>query len=429
RAARAGGRPRHHHRRLRLGLRGRPAVRRPADRARLHRRPGARCRAAAAARPAPHGLLGPGHERGRRHAARPREGRRADRRRRHPQQHGRVPRQGPGRDGVDLPRPDEGGRPARRRQGREQALPQLGSHARPRVDDPGGRLHAGRGAHALGARPAGPPRLLALANLRLMVNFRFHIVSLTAVLLALGIGLVLGTTFLDEATVKGLERQLEGLEHDLDAAQARNDAQQERLGRFEDEAEQLQEQLGERLYDGQLLGQPVLVVSTQGVAQDWVDRVLTALTQAEADVLGVWWLSDRLTLDDDGEVADLAGALELTTTDNGRLHRSLATQLADVLYGAVDSPPEEQVAGDAAPAEPALLARLREAGFVLYQLPEGEDGDVVRLPSSRLQVVVVDGPEAAVPAGDLLVPVLTELTADGPMPVVVTQPSLPSGDD
>ncbi|HEX6417978.1 MAG TPA: copper transporter [Acidimicrobiales bacterium] len=262
-----------------------------------------------------------------------------------------------------------------------------------------------------------------------MINFRFHIVSLTAVLLALGIGLVLGTTFLDEATVKGLERQLQGLEHDLDAAQSRNEAQQRRLGQYEDEAEQLHEQLGERLYGGQLVGQPVLVVSTQGVAQDWVDRVSTALDQAEADVLGVWWLSDRLTLDDDNEIEDLAGALELTTSDNGRLHRSLAVQLADVLYGAVDSPPEEQVAAEDAPAEPALLARLREAGFLRYQLPEGEDSDVVRLPSSRLRVVVIDGPEAAVPAGDLLVPVLTELTADGPMPVVATQPSLPSGDE
>src|SRR5690606_34006841 len=362
RAARAGGRPRHHHRRLRLGLRGRPAVRRPADRARLHRRPGARCRAAAAARPAPHGLLGPGHERGRRHAARPREGRRADRRRRHPQQHGRVPRQGPGRDGVDLPRPDEGGRPARRRQGREQALPQLGSHARPRVDDPGGRLHAGRGAHALGARPAGPPRLLALAHLRLMVNFRLHIVSLTAVLLALGIGLVLGTTFLDEATIDGLESQLDGLERDLDAAEEQNRRQQERLDMFEREREQLAEQLGDRLYDGLLEGDPVLVVATRGVDERWVDEVLRMLGQADAQVVGVWWLTDRLVLDDDDEVGDLAAALELSTDDADRLRRNLAVQLADVLYGASEAPdavapPPADVPGQTAPAEPPLLAR------------------------------------------------------------------------
>ncbi|MDD9371626.1 MAG: copper transporter, partial [Acidimicrobiales bacterium] len=89
-----------------------------------------------------------------------------------------------------------------------------------------------------------------------MINFRFHIVSLTAVLLALGIGLVLGTTFLDDATINGLKSQLDGLEHDLDNAEARTDAQQTQLGAFEDEAEQLDEQLGERLYAGQLDADP-----------------------------------------------------------------------------------------------------------------------------------------------------------------------------
>ena len=47
-------------------------------------------------------------------------------------------------------------------------------------------LHAARGAHAVRARPAVAPRLLALAHLRLMINFRYHIVSLIAVFLALG---------------------------------------------------------------------------------------------------------------------------------------------------------------------------------------------------------------------------------------------------
>jgi hypothetical protein len=265
-----------------------------------------------------------------------------------------------------------------------------------------------------------------------MINFRFHIVSLTAVLLALGIGLVLGTTFLDEATVKGLERQLDGLERDLDNAQSRNEVQQQRIGAFEDEAEQLAEQLGERLFAGELASEPVLVVASQGIDQEWTDRVVDALTQADADVLGVWWLSDRLVLDDESEVGDLSAALELTTTDAERLHRNLAVQLADVLFGAADPPAADQSEGtvpDNGPAEPALLARLREAGFVQYQLPEGDDGDVVRLPASGLRVVVVDAPDAAVPAGDLVIPVLRELTADGSMPVVATQPSIPAGDD
>jgi len=255
-----------------------------------------------------------------------------------------------------------------------------------------------------------------------MINFRFHIVSLTAVLLALGVGLVLGTTFLDDATVNQLRSQLVGLEADLDRAQARNDELSARLDTFEDEAAQLDEQLGERLYGGQLDGDPVLVVSTRGVDGEWTDAVLTALGQADADVVGVWWLTDRLALDDESEVADLSTALELSTDDVDRLRRSLALQLADVLFAAVDAP------GGGTPdlgasAEPALLARLREAGFVDYDLPDGADGDVVALPTAGLRVVVVDGPGASLAPGDVVLPVLTDLSTGGPVPVVATQPT------
>src|SRR5690606_16545947 len=111
--------------------------------------------------------------------------------------------------------------------------------------------------------------------------------------------------------------------------------------------------------------------------------------------------------------------------------RNLAMQLGDVLFGAAEPATEEEVTGvvPTAPAEPALLARLRESAFVEYQLPEGADGDVVRLPSSDLRIVVVDGPDASVAVGDVLVPVLRELTSDGPMPVVAVQPTVLAGDD
>jgi hypothetical protein len=148
--------------------------------------------------------------------------------------------------------------------------------------------------------------------------------------------------------------------------------------------------------------------------------------------MGTWWLTDRLLLDDDDEVAQLADALDLSTDDSGRLRNSLAMQLADVLYGAIDLPAGSGSAAgavgadqdqQAAPAEPDLLARLREAEFVEYDVPSG-DGDVVRLPDSGLRIVMVSGPEASVSPGDALMPVLTDLTSDDqPAPVVAVEPS------
>ncbi|HEX2564750.1 MAG TPA: copper transporter, partial [Acidimicrobiales bacterium] len=180
--------------------------------------------------------------------------------------------------------------------------------------------------------------------------------------------------------------------------------------------------------------QPVLVVAPRGIDEGLVERVTTALDQADADVMGTWWLTDRLLLDDDDEVAQLAEALGLTTDDAGRLRNNLATQLADVLYGAIDLPATSDAAGagaavgtgqarPAAPAEPELLARLREAEFIDYDVPDGE-GDVVRLPASGLRIVVVSGPDASVPLGDALMPVLSDLTSDEqPAPVVAVEPS------
>ena len=84
-----------------------------------------------------------------------------------------------------------------------------------------------------------------------MINFRYHLVSLTAVFLALGVGLLLGTTFLDDALENQLRSDLEELEHDLDRAGERNSELRQQLDAFEEEAGGLDEQLGARLFDGE----------------------------------------------------------------------------------------------------------------------------------------------------------------------------------
>ncbi|HYH28079.1 MAG TPA: copper transporter, partial [Actinomycetota bacterium] len=60
-----------------------------------------------------------------------------------------------------------------------------------------------------------------------MISFRFHLVSLVAVFLALGLGILAGTTVLDRQIVSQLERQTdrlsrtaEGLREDVRALQA-----------------------------------------------------------------------------------------------------------------------------------------------------------------------------------------------------------------
>jgi hypothetical protein len=278
-----------------------------------------------------------------------------------------------------------------------------------------------------------------------MINFRFHIVSLTAVFLAFAVGLVLGTTFLDDATARLLERQVDNLDADLRTARDNNADLQEQLDRLDQEGQALDEQLGTRILPGELAAVPVLVVAPQGVDQDLVDRVMTDLGYADADVRGVWWLTERLRLEDESEVEDLASALEVATDDVDRLRRNLSSELANALFLAMEAG-EGEGGLDAGATDPALnggpvgdpgqidpgpddeplrVARLHERGFIDYQLPEGyqppegADEETVLLPVSGLRIVVVDGSGSEVPEGEVLAPTLNDLVSDGPAPVVV----------
>jgi biopolymer transport protein ExbD len=269
-----------------------------------------------------------------------------------------------------------------------------------------------------------------------MINFRFHIVSLTAVLLALGIGLMLGTTFLDQATVDALRDRQKALEADVRRANQRNSDQAAVIDADEAEAEAFNEQISERLFDGMLTDQPVLVVATRGVDQGTVDRVMQAVGAADARLVGTWWLTEHVRLEDDGDVADMGDALQLSTNDRDRLQASLASQLADVLGAATDAPSEPGPGGNQGQlgtaedgGEPAVLSRLVDTGFVEYQMPEDSDQDVVSLPAAGLRVVVVSGPDASVPPGDLMVPVLIDLTERGPVPAVAVEPSIVVDED
>src|SRR5213593_2003037 len=53
-----------------------------------------------------------------------------------------------------------------------------------------------------------------------MINLRYHIVSLTAVFLALGLGILAGTTVIDQQVVKGLRTNTSALRNDLNGVRA-----------------------------------------------------------------------------------------------------------------------------------------------------------------------------------------------------------------
>lgn len=290
-----------------------------------------------------------------------------------------------------------------------------------------------------------------------MINLRYHIVSLTAVFLAIGIGLTLGSTFLDRATVENLNGQLENLESSLSARNEEIDELQSELS----DATALQTALDEQgttLLADRLEPVPVVVLASQGVDEEDVAGVVASLQVAGADVQGLWWLTDRFLLDDEGDIADLAAVLEEPSEDPARLRRLAVDALGRELRTRqqLDAPgdvetgqgtgagAEEPAAGDpeepagsagAVPGQPTepggdpggaglepvpddeeltaqdapLTQALTEAGFIAFEpVPGGPEEPT--LPAGTRLVLV--GGSSVVP-DDVLVEPLVERLAQG----------------
>jgi hypothetical protein len=146
-----------------------------------------------------------------------------------------------------------------------------------------------------------------------MINIRYHIVSITAIFLALGIGTLLGSTFLDRATVDQLDRNIRNAEGRINETQAANADLEERL----DEANARDLALieaSETLLDGQLTDRPVLLVVAPGVDRGSLDTLRRILANADADLRGSLTLRDDLAFAD-GVDGELAAALDLDEDD------------------------------------------------------------------------------------------------------------------
>ena len=138
-----------------------------------------------------------------------------------------------------------------------------------------------------------------------MVSFRFHLVSIIGVFLALGIGIAVGASVVDRATVSALERQLDSVGGRADRTNSENDrlrSDVERWEKFADEA-------GDELVEGRLAGVDIVVVGVQGVDREPVDRLRQSIVAAGGRVRGTVWLTGKLQLKEPGDVASLSDAL------------------------------------------------------------------------------------------------------------------------
>jgi Copper transport outer membrane protein, MctB len=115
-----------------------------------------------------------------------------------------------------------------------------------------------------------------------VIDFRYHLVSIVAVFLALAIGIVLGSTELQGHTVDALNATSNLLRSDLSAAQAASAAYQKQVtanGQFLQTSEP-------RLLGGLLTGDKVVIVTEPGAQGSVADGIKQAAGMAGATVTG-----------------------------------------------------------------------------------------------------------------------------------------------
>ena len=162
----------------------------------------------------------------------------------------------------------------------------------------------------------------------MIVDYRFHIASLVAVFLALGIGIVVGSAVLgNEAIVERQKQMADKLEIQLEDLRQKNEAVQARANSLEIDnniQKQFEKQVLPPLVAGKLAGKRLAIVEANGYG--FRDDLVNTLSMAGATVQAVTTILDGFDLT--GRKDRLIGDLGLENTNDNDMVKHLATETA-----------------------------------------------------------------------------------------------------
>jgi hypothetical protein len=233
-----------------------------------------------------------------------------------------------------------------------------------------------------------------------VISFRYHLVSIIGIFLAVALGVVIGTSALNGAVVGDLRRQVSDLKAANSSAAETNKTLQSQAG----DADALAKTFGAKIAGAALAKTPVVIVGAPGTGSDLRDALATQVAAAGGTVAAKIQLAAKFT--DPNHATDLrtlatTGAhpvgLQLPTTDDaGTLAGSL---LGFVLFGKGQPTDLTQVLSGLATLNMATTDGPVASGKVILLVSPG-------------------GKPAGDPAGALLSAMATQFAASGPTVVV-----------
>jgi len=238
-----------------------------------------------------------------------------------------------------------------------------------------------------------------------VINFRFHLVSLVAVFLALALGIVIGSTVIDRAIVDRLSSQIDSVKKRADAERAENRGLRDQIKGFETFIAQSQPQV-----TGRRLNQvPVTVVAVRGVPAEDVKAATDLLKATGALVPGALWIEDGLSATDPGARTKLVKAIG----DSGLAIDDLRQVALEALGHRLAT--GARVASASTPALTGIdtLVALNEAGLVSFDTLGGGAVGLDSWPTPNTRILLIDGSQAHPPPGTVSLPILRAAAAAG----------------
>jgi hypothetical protein len=211
-----------------------------------------------------------------------------------------------------------------------------------------------------------------------VISWRYHLVSIVAVFLALGLGVLAGTTVLDQGLVNSLRGRTNQLETDLGQQRAADAQLQSRLSVMNAFADQALPYL----VRSRLAGAQVVVVTEGGVDGRALSEARKALDLSGAQVLTTLTIQPSLAADSPTSQRDLAALLGMAQTTSAA---QLSTAAAEMLAQRLAKDPRTDLSG-----RPDPLGALLSQGFLTASAP-GLSNSTLNQVGGRGQLVVTIG--------------------------------------
>ncbi len=252
-----------------------------------------------------------------------------------------------------------------------------------------------------------------------MIDFRYHLVSIVAVFLALAIGIVLGSTELQGPAYNLLDKTTSKLQNELGQVSSQRDAAQQQAT----EGEMYAQAVEPTVLRGLLTKQRLLIVTEPGAQSSVVSGISSAALAAGASITGQINLAPKF-FDTSGTTQDSLNQTTLDvaqaaglTLDSSATYQQQAAQViaSEILTTAAASSDGKPPAADQATNAATMLQAYAASQFL----------STTGQPASSATLAVVVTPQnppsdgSADQLDQVLIPLVTELAAKSSATVVV----------